>query len=59
MAALTGSIQEITYIPARVHDSNKIPTATPTFSESGNTERLMGMLSYIRAGMSLSKDGGH
>jgi len=28
---LTGSRYEITYISARIHDSNEISTATPTF----------------------------
>ena len=44
---LTGSSSEITYISARMHDSNEIPTATLMFSRRGNTERLVGMLSDV------------
>jgi len=46
---LTGSRQQITYISARIHDSNGIPKATPMFPGSGNTNRLMGILSYVSA----------
>ena len=31
----------------RIHDSEEFPTAMPMFSESGNTERLVGILSVI------------
>jgi len=31
-----------------IHDRNEIPTATPMFPGSGNTDRLLGMLSYVR-----------
>ena len=31
-----------------IHDSNEISTAIPMFSGSGNTERLMGILSDVR-----------
>jgi len=35
------------YISARIPDSNEIPTATPLFPGSGNTDRLLGVLSYV------------
>jgi len=38
---------EITYISARIHESNKIKTATPNFPGSGNTDRLLGILCYV------------
>ena len=44
----TGSRQKITYISAFNHDSNEIPTAIPMFAGSGNTERLVGILSEVR-----------
>jgi len=44
---LTGSRKDITYISARIHDSNGIPNATPMFPGSGNTDRLLEMLFYV------------
>jgi len=44
---LTGGRYEIMYISARIHDSNEIPTVTPMFPGSGNTDRLLGILSYV------------
>jgi len=41
---LTGSRYEITHITARIHDSNKISTATPTFSRSSNYMELVSIL---------------
>jgi len=46
---LTGSRLEIMYISAHIHDSNEIPTATPLFPGSGNTDRLLGILYYVWA----------
>jgi len=43
---LTGCGKEITYISARIHDNNEIPTATPMFLGSSNTYRQLGILSY-------------
>jgi len=44
---LTGSVYDFTYISARIHDSNEIPTAKPMIPWSGNTYRLLGMLPYV------------
>ena len=41
MADITGSRSEITYISARIHDSNVISTAKPMFWGSGYTTRLL------------------
>jgi len=41
----------MTYISARIQDSNEIPTATPIFPGSDNRYRLQGKSS--------NKDGGH
>jgi len=35
------------YNSAPIHDSSEIPTATPMFPRSGNTERLLGLLSSV------------
>jgi len=43
---LTGSGQEITYISARQHDSNEIPTTTFMFLGLDNRYRQLGKLSY-------------
>ena len=44
---MTGSRQELTYISARIHNSNESQKAIPMFSESDNTERLVGKLSDV------------
>jgi len=36
------------YLSSYIYDSNKIPTATPLFLGSGNTDTLLGILSYVR-----------
>jgi len=41
---LTGCRYEITYISARIHDSNEISTSTPTFSRSSNSMELVSIL---------------
>jgi len=41
---LTGNRYEITYISARIHDSNDISTATPIFSRSSNSVELVSIL---------------
>jgi len=56
---LTGSRQEITYISARIHDSNVIPTATPMFSGSCNTDRLLHGNTVLCLGVLEIEDGGH
>ena len=44
----SGSRNKITFISASIHDSNKISTAIPILSRSGNTKRLVGILSDVR-----------
>jgi len=41
---LTGSRYELTYSPARTHDSNGISTDTPIFSKSRNLVKLVPIL---------------
>ena len=41
MVPLIGSINDITYVSASIHNNNKIPTAIPMFSGSGYKIRLM------------------
>ena len=45
--SLIGSILEITHISAGIQDSNKNPMTIPMFSESGNPEKQVGILSYV------------
>jgi len=35
-------------VSTRIHDSNGIPTATPLSLGSGNTDILLGILTYVR-----------
>jgi len=44
---LTGSRWDTIHISARIRDSNEIPTASPMFLGSGNTDGLLGILSYV------------
>jgi len=46
---LTGSRWDITYITARIYDSNEIPMAIPMCPGSGNVEKLLRIQSYVRA----------
>jgi len=39
----------VAQISAYTHDSNEIPTATSKFPGSGNTDKLLGILSYVPA----------
>jgi len=56
--SVTGSRKESTHISVRIRDSSEIPTATPMFPGSGNTDRLQGILSYAWGVLEV-KDGGH
>jgi len=44
-----GFENSVAQISAYTHDRNEIPTATPIFSGSGNTERLLGIQFYVWA----------
>jgi len=44
-----GFENSVAQISAYTYDSNEIPTATPIFSGSGNTERLLGIQIYVCA----------
>ena len=56
---LTESRFEIRYIPARIHDSNEIPTAIPMFLGSGNMEIGTSENEVRRMGSLENKDGGN
>jgi len=45
----SGFENSVAQISADTRDSNEIPTATPMFPGSGNTDKLLGILSYVWA----------
>jgi len=54
-----GFESSVAQISVYTHDGNEIPTATPMFPWSGNTDRLLGIRFHACMVMSLIEDGDH